>query len=113
MCLLEPGDRDGAETALRSPEYEADKDVRRVRHNGEIRWGGEKIYINQALAGEPVGLSEIEAGWSVSYGPVLLGIIDPKAQRLKPPKRARRGLVDNAARCPQGPQQEQQQTKQE
>ncbi|MGY3447752.1 putative transposase [Bradyrhizobium sp. USDA 4353] len=98
---------------LRSPEYEADRDVRRVRHNGEIRWGGETIYINQALAGEPVGLLETETGWTVSYGPVLLGTIDPKKHLLRPPKRKRRGLVDNATRCPQGPQRQTQQKPQQ
>jgi putative transposase len=97
---------------LRSPDYDADKEVRRVRHNGEIRWEGETIYVNQALAGEPVGISETNSGWTVSYGPMPLGTIDVGAQRLKPtkkaPKKAICGLEDNATRCPQGPQQEQQ-----
>jgi transposase InsO family protein len=94
---------------LRSPEYGSDKDVRRVRHNGEIRWAGETIYISQALLGEPVGLTETTIGWTVSYGPILLGTIDLRGQRLRPLKRTRCGLEDNATRSPQGPQQEQQQ----
>lgn len=97
---------------LRSPDYDADKDVRRVRHNGEIRWEGETIYVNQALAGEPVGLAETETGWTVSYGPILLGTIEAATRKLKPPKKTPKkascGLVDNATRCPQGPQQKQQ-----
>jgi transposase InsO family protein len=36
---------------LREPEYSADHEVKRVRHNGEIRWHGGTIYINVALGG--------------------------------------------------------------
>ena len=43
---------------LREPSYDADYEVRRVRHNGEIRWRNRTIYINAALVGEPVGLAE-------------------------------------------------------
>ena len=54
---------------LREPSYSADQEVRCVRHNGEIRWSGETIYINKALVGEPVGLIEDDDGnWIVSYG---------------------------------------------
>jgi transposase InsO family protein len=98
---------------LRAPDYSADHDVRYVRHNGEIRWQGDTIYISEALIGEPVGLLESEDGsWTVSYGPIVLGIIAHDGDRLRKPKRRRRacGLVDNAKmRCPQGPQVEQQQ----
>jgi putative transposase len=97
---------------LREPDYDADHVVRRVRHNGEIRWQGGTIYISEALIGEPIGLLESEDGaWTASYGPITLGIIDHRADRLRKPKRAR-GLVDNAARCPQGPQAQQQQQQQ-
>lgn len=50
---------------LRSPEY-GDQDVRWVRHNGEIKLDGKLVYINAALAGEPVGLAEAQDGWTVS-----------------------------------------------
>ena len=40
--------------------------VRRVRHNGEIKWQGNTIYISEALIGEPVGLLDDEDGdWTV------------------------------------------------
>ncbi|WP_371748247.1 integrase core domain-containing protein [Bradyrhizobium sp. CCBAU 53338] len=94
---------------LRSPEY-GDREVRRVRHNGEIKLDGKFIYITAALAGEPVGLAEAEDGWIVSYGPITLGTIAHHADELRRPKRKGRGLGDNAARCPQGPQPQQQQT---
>jgi putative transposase len=94
---------------LREPHYQPEQMVRRVRHNGEIKWHGTSIYISGALAGEPIGLLENEDGsWTVRYGPVDLGIIDHRGDHLHRPKRAC-GPVDNAkTRCPQGPQAQQQ-----
>ena len=83
--------------------------MRRVRHNGEIKWRGQTIYISEALIGEPIGLAEDAAGWTVRFGPVALGVIAHRGDRLQKPKLPRCGLVDNAARCPQGPQPQQQQ----
>jgi putative transposase len=97
---------------LRKPEYSDDRDVRSVRRNGDIKWQGSTIYISEALVGEPVGLTENESGWTVSYGPILLGAIERGRGRLRKPKRKTKGcgLEDNATRCPQGPQPQQQQT---
>jgi putative transposase len=89
---------------LREPEYGLDHQVRRVRHNGEIKWQGQTIFISGALTGEPVGLVEGADGWTVSFGPLVLGMIAHGGGGLKKPKRAGRGLVDKAAPCPQGPQ---------
>ena len=102
------------EGILHKPEYGDGHDVRSVRYNGDIKWQGNTIYINEALVGEPVGLTENETGWTVSYGPVVLGTIEHRGDRLRRPKRKVRscGLEDNAARCPQGPQPQQQQPKQ-
>jgi putative transposase len=94
---------------LREPEYD-DQEVRRVRRNGDIKLDGKMIYLSQALSGEPIGLAEAEGCWLVSYGPVELGSIAYGGDRLRKPKRKGCGLVDNAARCPQGPQPQQQQT---
>jgi putative transposase len=95
---------------LRDPTYGMDHRVRRVRHNGEIKWNGSTIYIGEALAGEPIGLAEDGEGcWIVSYGSIELGSITHRGDRLHKPKSKARGLVDNAkARCPQGPQAQQQ-----
>jgi len=94
---------------LRSPEY-GDQDVRRVRHNGEIKLDGKFVYISEALAGEPIGLAQSERCWTVSYGPIALGTVEYRTDELRKPKRTGRGLGDNATRCPQGPQPKQQQT---
>jgi putative transposase len=72
---------------LREPDYGSDHIVRRVRHNGEIRWNATTIYISEALVGEPIGLAEHNAGWTVSFGPIVLGTIDRRRNRLRKPKR--------------------------
>jgi putative transposase len=92
---------------LRQPEYDAGYEVRRVRPNGEIRWRNHPIYINQALAGEPVGLVENRDGWTVSYGPIVLGTIAHQDDRLRTTKHQPCGHVDDAsegiAHRPTGP----------
>jgi transposase InsO family protein len=94
---------------LRSPEPAADA-VRGVKPNGSIRWRGTLVYVSEALGGEPVGLDEGEDGlWTVRYGPILLGLLaDCGDALIRLPQKAC-GLVDNAPRCPQGPQPQQQQ----
>ena len=77
---------------LREPDYPLDHEVRRVRSNGEIKWRGALVYLNCALAGEPVGLAESAAGWAVSFGPVALGVIAHGDDRLRKPKSASCGL---------------------
>lgn len=95
---------------LREPGYDADHAVRRVRHNGEIRWQGRTVYVSAALTGEPIGLLEVEGGsFTASYGPIILGVIAHGEDRLRKPKPPACGHVDNAARCPHGPQSQQQQ----
>jgi transposase InsO family protein len=86
---------------LREPPYGCDEEVRRVRSNGEIKWGGELVYLNKALAGERVGLTETEQGWSVRFACVPLGVIRHGEAKLKPPRHKARGLVDKPAACPQ------------
>jgi putative transposase len=98
---------------LRTPSFGPDHTLRRVRHNGEIRWQGNTIYISTALIGEPIGLLEDEDGdWHACYGPIVLGFIPHRGTRLRKPKRPTCGLADNAPRCPQGPQAQQHQQQQ-
>ena len=61
---------------LRSPDYDHHVSVRKVRHNGEMKWRGRSVFVSHALKGEPVGLYEIaEDCWLVKYGPFVLGTI--------------------------------------
>ena len=86
---------------LRAPDHPDDHELRRVRHSGEIKWRGNSIYISQALAGEPVGLQDTDdGGWTVRYGPIDLGVIDHRADRLRRPKPPAGGLVDNPGGLP-------------
>jgi len=87
---------------LRQPEYSSDDTVKRVRHNGEIRWKGAMIYISEALTGEPIALLEDECGWTVRYGPIVLGTIAHGGDRLRKPKPKACGLVDDASASPTG-----------
>lgn len=65
------------------PWYDADHAVRRVRPTGEIKWAGERIFISQALAGEPVGVMEVESGdWLARFASLDLGIIDRRTKKL-------------------------------
>ena len=95
---------------LRAPPCPEDAERRRVRSNGEIRWKGRLVYLNQALAGEAVALVEDDEGlWRVGYGPVELGFIDRRGARLKRPKRKARGVGDNPDGLPTTPPARQQQ----
>ena len=61
--------------------------IRRVRHNGEIKWKGRKLYLSEVLAGEPVGLEQIDDRyWSVSFGPQQLLWLDDHTCKLIEPK---------------------------
>ena len=59
--------------------------VRQVRQNGEIKWKGEKVYISQALPGEPVALKQVAAyQWRVYFSTYLLGTLDELDMKIKP-----------------------------
>jgi transposase InsO family protein len=84
---------------LRSPDYGDEDEVRRVRHNGEIRWLGRTVYINQALTREPVGLRpQADGSCIVRYGPVVLGMIEHRGDRLRRIQQPTCGLVGETDR---------------
>jgi putative transposase len=96
---------------LREPDCSEADVVRRVRHNGEIKWQGGTVYVSAALTGEPVGLTEnADGSWAIFYGPIELGVIEHGSDRLRKPKPRTCGLVDNARALPTTPQVQQQQT---
>ena len=70
---------------LAEVEYESGVTVRRVRHNGEIKWRGELLYLSEVLAKEPVGLKPIdEDRWELRYSFHLLGILDERTKNISP-----------------------------
>lgn len=70
---------------LRPVEYDMEQQVRSVRHNGEIKWRGDLIYISELLARHRVGLKEVaDERVEVRYSFHLLGHINLKTARLEP-----------------------------
>jgi len=68
-------------------EYDSSFAVRQVRHNGEIKWKGQMIYVSQALAGEPVGLLQTDDGlWQASFSFHRLGTLDDRTGKIIPSK---------------------------
>lgn len=75
---------------LRSPEYDSEYLVKRVRDRGQVAWNGIDIYIGKTLKNEFIGLKESNNGeWLAYYGPVFLGAIDLKGCFTTPIKRVR------------------------
>ncbi len=66
-------------------QYSPGMTVRRVRHNGEIKWHGDLLYVSEVLAHEPVGLKQVgPEQWEVRYSFHLLGILDQHAKKIMP-----------------------------
>jgi transposase InsO family protein len=66
-------------------QYEAGVTVRQVRHNGEIKWRGERLYLSEVLAKEPVGLKPIDDHrWELRYSFHLLGVLDERNKNISP-----------------------------
>ena len=69
---------------IEEPWYDADHAVRRVRSNGEIRWGGDFVFISEVLVNEPVGIAETEGGdWIVRFADIDLGVINRTSKKLR------------------------------
>lgn len=63
--------------------YHGDYIIREVRHNGEIKWKGDFIYISQILAGEPIALRQRnEYQWEIKFGDYPLGILDESSMKI-------------------------------
>lgn len=72
---------------LPAVEYESGVTVRQVRHNGEIKWQGELIYVSAVLAHEPLGLTQVDdQQWEIRYSFHRLGILDQRLKRILPAK---------------------------
>jgi putative transposase len=68
-------------------EYPTHYEVRRVSKNCGIRWKHKRICVSHVLAGEYIGLEEIDNGiWDVYYGPLWLGRFIEKLMRIEDAK---------------------------
>ena len=73
-------------TKLPKVEYDNNVIVRRVRHNGEIKWKGDRIFVSETLAGEPVALKQLDEHlWDVKYSSHPLGILNELTGKIMPP----------------------------
>jgi transposase InsO family protein len=82
---------------IEEPWYNADHEVRRVRAPGTIKWRGDHVFVGEALAGEFVGLTELEKGGHlVRFCTRDLGIIarDLRFHRFAPPRARLRVAVE-------------------
>ena len=82
------------------PWYDADHEVRSVRPAGWIKWRGEMVFIGEALAGELVGLAELENGnHIVRFCGRDLGVVgrDHRFHRFAPPRARLRSRVETEA----------------
>ena len=73
--------------------YESGIVIKRVYQHGDISWQGQRVFLNQALAGEDVGFEGVADGlWLVRFGRVKLVKWDEKKRQLKKltPEEARR-----------------------
>jgi transposase InsO family protein len=69
---------------LPEPDYPPQADIRRVRSNGEIRWGGGTLFVSEALIGEWVAIEELETGeLQMRFHAKPIGMIDTRQKRLK------------------------------
>ncbi|MFM9843699.1 MAG: integrase core domain-containing protein [Dongiaceae bacterium] len=69
---------------IEEPWYDPDHATRRVRSSGEIKWGGDLVFVSEALAGETVGVAETDDGdWIVRFAAVDLGLIDRTSKKLR------------------------------
>ncbi len=86
---------------LDDPWYDATHQVRRVRDRGQIKWGGDVVFVSEAVRGELVELAETEGGdWSVHFMEVELGCIDRQTRRFTPAWHGRRRAVPSSSLAP-------------
>ena len=77
---------------IREMEYPAEMVVRKVKMHGDIPWKGSTAFLSQTLAGEVVGLKQIdERYWRVHFGQLELGELDTHELRIRPVARPQGG----------------------
>lgn len=72
---------------LREVEYPAHWEVRRVAPGGQIRWRANYVFVAHALAGEPVGLEQIDDDrWRVWFSFYEIGMLDTSTLKIYRPQ---------------------------
>lgn len=68
-----------------SVSYPANHVIRRVRPNGTIYWHSQELFVSKALAGEPLGLLQIdEHRWHLHFANLKVGLMDTEIMKVLP-----------------------------
>jgi len=67
----------------RDPSYSSEIEPARVRRDGILRWLDFRVPLTELLGNELVGLEEVEDGWDVRFGPVLVGQLSKEGRFKK------------------------------
>lgn len=66
-------------------EYPSDMVLRKVKTHGEICWKGGKAFLSETLAGEIVGLRQVdEDSWRIFFSHLELAELDTRKLRIQP-----------------------------
>jgi hypothetical protein len=64
-------------------EYPGHFETRKADQKGMISWKGEKLFLSSTLAGEPLGLEQIDDDvWSIYYSGVVLARFDERQRKI-------------------------------
>jgi transposase InsO family protein len=78
---------------LPEPAFPTGCVTRKISQQGSLKWRGERTFISEVLAREPVGLLRADDRyWELYYGPVLVGWFDGRSHRFHPLHRRPRDL---------------------
>ena len=68
-------------------QYSSEFILRRVRHNGQIKWRGQLLYVSGVLAKEPIDLRQLdEHCWELRYSFHPLGTLQGPHWTILPPQ---------------------------
>ena len=58
-------------------QYGDPMETRSVSQQGSVRWKGQRTFISEVFAYQPLGLKPVDERWlEIYYGPILLGWLD-------------------------------------
>ena len=64
-------------------QYGDEMEIRRVSQQGSVKWGGQRTFLGEVFAYEPLGLKQVDERWlEIYYGPILLGWLDAHRHRF-------------------------------
>lgn len=64
-------------------EYSDLVEVRHVRSNGEIKWGGDRLFLSEVLIGENVAFDQVtEDEWDIWYRHVIVATFDARRKKI-------------------------------